>query len=115
MLTRLNLYRLAPVLVICVGACGPVLQAPSAPAMVASQQADFLAAPYRIRPGDQVEIKHRLATELNELAVVRPDGKISPPLLASIPAAGLSSDELEATLRRAYARDPRNPQHSAMG
>src|SRR5260221_9933574 len=81
----LRLRRLAPALVICLAACGPVLQAPTSPAAVASQQADFLAAPYRIRARDQVEVKHRLPTQLNDLAVVPPDGKISLPLLAWIP------------------------------
>ncbi|HUA55117.1 MAG TPA: polysaccharide biosynthesis/export family protein [Candidatus Sulfotelmatobacter sp.] len=95
-------------------ACGPVLQNPTPPTEVASAQAEFIAQPYRIRPGDMLEVKHRLATELNDVAVVRPDGKISLPLIPSTRAAGLTSDELEANLKQAYARDLRDVQLSVL-
>ncbi|MEJ0071253.1 MAG: polysaccharide biosynthesis/export family protein [Pseudomonadota bacterium] len=96
-------------------ACGPVLQTPAAPARVASEQAAFMAQPYRIRSGDMLEVKHRLATELNDLAVVRPDGRISLPLIPSMAAAGSTTDELETVLKQAYARDLRNVELSGAG
>ena len=96
------------------GACGPVLQAPTPANVVNSEQAAFLAQPYRIRAGDALEVKHRLAVELNDVAVVRPDGRISLPLIPSMTAAGLTSDELEASLRQAYARDLRNVELSVL-
>jgi len=46
--------------------------------------------------------------------IVRPDGRISLPLLPSMMAAGLTSDELEAALRQAYARDLRNVELSVL-
>lgn len=95
-------------------ACGPVLQAPTPQATVATEQAAFLAQPYRIRAGDMLEVKHRLATELNDLAVVRPDGQISLPLIPSIRVAGLTTDQLEAALKQAYARDLRDVELSVL-
>jgi protein involved in polysaccharide export with SLBB domain len=95
-------------------ACSPVLQNPTPAAEVTSAQAAFIAQPYRIRAGDMLEVKHRLATELNDVAVVRPDGKISLPLIPSTRVAGLTSDELEANLKQAYARDLRDVQLSVL-
>ena len=110
-----RLRRLAALLAVAApAACGPVLQAPTPQATVASEQAAFLAQPYRIRAGDMLEVKHRLATELNDLAVVRPDGRISLPLIPSVTAAGLTTDELETALKQAYARDLRDVELSVL-
>src|SRR5271169_530205 len=107
--------RLAVVLALgAPAACGPVLQAPTPQATVATEQAAFLAQPYRIRAGDMLEVKHRLATELNDLAVVRPDGQISLPLIPSIKVAGLTTDQLEVALKQAYARDLRDAELSVL-
>ncbi len=94
--------------------CGPVLQNPTPQPVVEAQQATFQATDYHIKPGDALEVKHRLATELNEVAVVRPDGRISLPLLPSVKAAGLTSDELTTTLKTAYARDLRDVELSVL-
>jgi protein involved in polysaccharide export with SLBB domain len=101
-------------LMLLASACGPVLQAPSPAETVTTGQTAYLAQPYRIRAGDALEVKHRLATELNDVAVVRPDGRISLPLVPSLKAAGLTSDELEAALKQAYARDVRNAELSVL-
>ena len=107
--------RLAVVLAVgALAACGPVLQAPAPAERVATEQAAFLTQPYRIRAGDMLEVKHRLATELNDMAVVRPDGRISLPLIPSMAAAGATTDELEAALKQAYARDLRNAELSVL-
>jgi polysaccharide biosynthesis/export protein len=107
--------RLAAMLAVgALAACGPVLQAPTPQATVAGEQAAFLAQPYRIRAGDMLEVKHRLATELNDMAVVRPDGRISLPLIPSMNAAGLTTDELETALKQAYARDLRDVELSVL-
>ena len=106
--------RLALALAACAAACGPVLEKPTPAATVANEQAQYLEQAYRIRPGDALEVKHRLATELNDLVTVRPDGRISLPLLPSLKAAGLTTDELEAQLRTAYARDLRNVELSVL-
>ena len=106
--------RLGLALAACAAACGPVLEKPTPAATVANEQATYLEQAYRIRPGDALEVKHRLATELNDLVTVRPDGRISLPLLPSLKAAGLTTDELEAQLRTAYARDLRNVELSVL-
>jgi polysaccharide export outer membrane protein len=110
-----GIRRLAVVLAAgALATCGPVLQAPTPQATVAGEQAAFLAQPYRIRAGDMLEVKHRLATELNDMAVVRPDGRISLPLIPSMAAAGLTTDELETALKQAYARDLRDVELSVL-
>jgi protein involved in polysaccharide export with SLBB domain len=109
-----RMHALGMALALSAGACGPVLQAPAPAGVVANEQAAYLAQPYRIRAGDAIEVKHRIAVELNEVAMVRPDGRISLPLVPSVMAAGLTSDELEAVLRRAYARDLRDVELSVL-
>jgi polysaccharide export outer membrane protein len=108
------LRRMVLALGLAAAGCGPVLQAPTPADVVSREQAAYLAQPYRIRAGDALEVKHRLATELNDVVIVRPDGRISLPLIPSMMAAGLTSDELEAALRQAYARDLRNVELSVL-
>jgi polysaccharide export outer membrane protein len=57
---------------------------------------------YRINPGDVVAIKFPRLPAYTDTFVVRPDGKISPPLIHSVVAAGLTSDELQDVLIASY-------------
>ena len=67
-------------------------------------------AKYRIGPDDVLDINVFAAPELNRIVRVSSGGDISLPLLASVPAAGLTPAELEAhlrdLLRRTYMKDP---------
>lgn len=65
---------------------------------------------YRIQPGDQMEIKFYYTPELNELVVVRPDGRISLQLAPDMIAAGLTPTELTETLKRSYSRELGHPE-----
>lgn len=64
---------------------------------------------YLIQPGDQLDIKFFYNPELNDLVIVRPDGRISLQLASEIPAAGLTPAQLTATLEKSYAKELANP------
>jgi polysaccharide export outer membrane protein len=79
--------------------------APTTPSSAASPQT--LAAPateppsYVIGPDDSLAILFWSEKELSGDVIVRPDGKISLPLLNEIQAAGLTPEQLRASLTRA--------------
>jgi len=64
---------------------------------------------YRLRPGDVIEILVMGEADLTRTVTVRPDGKISYPLLGDVPVAGMTAaevaDSLSALLRK-YLRNP---------
>lgn len=64
---------------------------------------------YLIQPGDQLDIKFFYNPELNDLVIVRPDGRISLQLAPEIPAAGLTPAQLTATLEKRYEKELANP------
>jgi polysaccharide biosynthesis/export protein len=64
---------------------------------------------YRIQPGDQLDVAFYLNSEFNDEVVVRPDGKISLRLVGSIPAAGLTPDQLAKEVDTAYSSELRDP------
>jgi protein involved in polysaccharide export with SLBB domain len=57
---------------------------------------------YRIMPGDVVSIRFPRRPAFSDTFLVRPDGKISPPLIGSVLAASRTSDELQAALVARY-------------
>jgi protein involved in polysaccharide export with SLBB domain len=65
---------------------------------------------YRIKPGDEMEIKFFYNPELNESVTVRPDGRISLQLASNIPVAGLTPVELTQRLKKSYARELNQPE-----
>lgn len=64
---------------------------------------------YRLYPGDVIDFQSSGAPELNRKLTVAPDGRIHPPLVASIMAADRTPEELEATLQSAFTAQLRNP------
>jgi len=64
---------------------------------------------YQIQPGDSLDIKFFYNPELNDLVVVRPDGRISLQLAPEIPAAGLTPAQLTSTLEKSYEKELANP------
>ncbi len=78
------------------------LKMPSTPAVVEGQ--------YELGVGDQISVQVWKSPELSLEVPVRPDGKISAPLIGDVTAAGLSSEELAATLAKGFSRYVRNPQ-----
>ncbi len=78
-------------------------------ALLSAVFAQVLPAPtqpapdYRIRKGDKLSLKFLYQPELSDAAmVVRPDGKISLPMVEEIKAEGLTVKELKTTLEKAY-------------
>jgi polysaccharide export outer membrane protein len=59
--------------------------------------------PYRVYPGDELEISVLSAPELSKTLVIQPDGRILLPLAGPLMAADRTLQELETQVTRAYA------------
>jgi protein involved in polysaccharide export with SLBB domain len=64
---------------------------------------------YVLQRGDDIEIRAYDLPELNAVARIRPDGKISVLLLNDVDAAGLTVSKLNQNLTEGYANHFRNP------
>lgn len=65
---------------------------------------------YHIGVGDELQVQVWRNPELSIHVPVRPDGKISTPLVGDVVAAGLSANELAATLIQKLNNYVRNPE-----
>ncbi len=65
--------------------------------------------PYRLQRGDVLDIKVYNLPELSVALAIRPDGKISVPLLDEVEAAGLTAAQLAEHLTNGYQKEFRNP------
>jgi len=84
-------------------------QAQSAAAAPSSAGTAAVAADYLIGPGDELQVFVWKNPDLSVTLPVRPDGKISTPLVADIQAQGKTPTALAADLRTAlgkYVQDP---------
>lgn len=79
------------------------------PALQPAPQA-AVSEPYRVQVGDQLAVRLFLTPELNEEVTVRPDGRISTQLAASIEAAGRTPEDVARSLRAAYEPELKDPQ-----
>ena len=66
-------------------------------------------APYRIQPGDALDVKFFYNPELNESVIVRPDGYISLQLVNEIAVAGLEPRQVNEMLTEKYSHELRQP------
>jgi polysaccharide export outer membrane protein len=66
--------------------------------------------PYRLYPGDELDVQVPSAPELSKTVVVQPDGRISLPLLTPIEVTDRTLPEVEQALSRAYAGQLLRPQ-----
>jgi protein involved in polysaccharide export with SLBB domain len=66
-------------------------------------------ANYRIQDGDQLGVDFYLNAEFNDTVTVDPQGKIALRLVGLLPAAGLTPDQLAASINAAYQRELINP------
>ncbi|WJN61580.1 polysaccharide biosynthesis/export family protein [Pseudomonas sp. SO81] len=64
---------------------------------------------YYIRPGDDLDIKFFYTQELNDTAVVRPDGYISLQLVDDVKVAGLTPQQVDDLLTEKYAKHLKDP------
>jgi polysaccharide export outer membrane protein len=92
------------------GSAIPSVPLPAAPANGIAVPEDLSGGPrYRIGPEDVLRISVWENPELSLDVVVRPDGKISVPLIQDVKAAGLTAGEVAAVIQRnllAYIKDP---------
>lgn len=65
---------------------------------------------YVIQPGDELEIKFRVTSDLNETVVVRPDGMITLQIIGDVLAASHTSESLRQSLMAAYQPSLKNPE-----
>lgn len=108
----------APLLLLCltslllVGGCAA---GPSLPAATAEQQEVTGAGPlYRIGPGDNLTIFVWENPELSVSIPVRPDGRISTPLVEDLRAAGRTPTQLSRALEERLSTYIKNPVVSVM-
>jgi len=83
---------------------------PNAPATMPSGPSAAADGAYQIGPSDQLSINVWHQPELSSQPVVRPDGKISVPLIDDMPAAGRTPTELGnaiAASLKEYVQDPK--------
>lgn len=98
---------LMTLLAVAVAACTGAGNLPPAPAMApaASQQ----AAQYIIGPGDTLDVFVWHNTDLTRQLPVRPDGRISMPLMGDVVAAGKTPEQLASEMQdklKPYIKDP---------
>jgi polysaccharide export outer membrane protein len=79
-------------------------QKPAAPAAAAQQPSAAIPPDYVIGPDDQLSVVFWREKDMSGDVVVRPDGKISLPLLNDIQAAGLTPDQLREKLAQAASK-----------
>jgi polysaccharide export outer membrane protein len=82
----------------------PPLPRPAAPAAAAATSAD-----YRLVSGDKLRIEVYKDAQLSQSLQIRPDGKITLPLVGDVPAAGHTSVELRDAIAKSlqeYMTDP---------
>ena len=85
-------------------------QAPAqAPAQSPEQSSSLSLEFFYLGPGDEVEISVWQEPTLSATVIVRPDGRISLPLVGSVDVAGRTPEEIEIELQerlRAFLTDP---------
>ena len=93
-------------------ACGPFVKTSTPLVTVEMNDRATFNGPYKLQPGDQLEVHHVLDPDYSALVVVAPDGRINVPgIKAPVIASDLTADELTERLNRLYRagdilRDP---------
>lgn len=64
---------------------------------------------FLLGPEDKLEIVVWRNSDLSREVIIRPDGKISLPLVGDVPAAGLTADQLAEDITRRYKEFKENP------
>lgn len=103
---RLYLAACASVLF---SACTTTVNNPVPLATVNQMSQKAASTDYRITRGDELDLRFVYTPELNTSATVRPDGKISAPLIGDIMVAGQTTTQLTESLKRAYAEQVKRP------
>jgi polysaccharide biosynthesis/export protein len=98
-------------LVALAGGCGPVVVANITPYKELDLQARTTPAPeYLIQTGDELDIQFMYNPELNQKLPVRPDGRITLPLVKEILVSGMTPRELGELLTEKYTPELKKPE-----
>ncbi|MDX2168210.1 MAG: polysaccharide biosynthesis/export family protein [Deltaproteobacteria bacterium] len=95
------------------GGCYHVTRRPL-PAAERSAASDPVPAPYRIQLGDYLNVRVYQHPELDAEVVVRPDGKISLPLIGELQAAGLEPATLSEHINEALRAELTTPRATVL-
>jgi protein involved in polysaccharide export with SLBB domain len=74
-----------------------------------------VAAEYRFRPGDELEVRLLYNPEISDRVRVAPDGRISLAMIGSVLAEGRTVDQLTADLHDRFAKEVRRPDVLVVG
>lgn len=99
-----RLLTLSALACLVAGLTGCATPYPAAPAAAANAEYNYL-----IGPGDSVNIVVWRNPELSMMVPVRPDGKITTPLVEDLPAAGRDASTLAREIEKALAKYIRDP------
>jgi protein involved in polysaccharide export with SLBB domain len=105
--------NLSWVLILSLCACGaPINVKPLAPEEIALLQAPVGNEDknYVIVPDDTLQIRYLFHPEMNQEAVVQPDGKITAALAGQVVVAGLTTAQLEQLLKERTSKELRKPE-----
>lgn len=97
---------IALLLVMALGACSSIEISEGKP----PRQTGVLAEEYHIGVGDELQVSVWQNPELSVAVPVRPDGKISIPLVGDVIAAGQTTENLAADMEKSLANYIRNPE-----
>ncbi len=70
---------------------------------------DTATPPLVLQPGDVIEIKFQEATDMNDKQTIRPDGRISMPMIGELMAAGKTPGELTDLLNEKFSTEMQSP------
>lgn len=74
-----------------------------APPQEARERQTMVEGEYRLRRGDVLEVRLAFNPELNQIAPIRPDGRLSLPRVGEVVVAGRTPGELQTELAQRYA------------
>lgn len=112
-------HRLIAVVVFVAGglmlaACGPAVINPTPITQAQAMTVEAERRGYQLGPGDNLDIRFFYTPELDVAVTVRPDGRISLPLVDEMQVAGRTVGEVTEELRRRYAEELRRPEVSVI-
>ena len=95
--------RLALALLAALPSCGPILTHGTPLAAVLQSEQAQAAGPYRLQPGDQIEVHHILDPDYSAVLTIAPDGAINVPAIRKpVVARGQTVADLQEQINRLY-------------
>jgi protein involved in polysaccharide export with SLBB domain len=96
-----------------VAGCGPAISVPALTEQDiprVKSAGNFPEHVYRIEPNDTISIRYPFHSEMNQDAIVEPDGKIMATRIGRLAVAGLTTNELEALLKEKTSDRLKDPE-----